>query len=190
MTDNPKIVTFPGWDELDKRFEPYAIQLGWIAYSWNALHDSLGNIFWTLTAIRTGDVPLAIWNAVPNDRTQRGILRAVADVTLREKPQVQKALHWLLAEADKFEDRRNDALHTPFTFNIGPQDSTLVSNSYKGHKRALKLKDKDLLDEFTWYGQSINMLTRYARSINFSLADPTNFAWPADPVMPSRPIKR
>ncbi|SRR6266849_7123036 len=148
MANRPKIVTFPGWDDLDKRFEPYAVQLGWIAYSWNALHDALGSLFWALTGSQNGNVPLAIWNSIPNDRTQRGVLRAVAQTVLAGKETELRAVLWLLAAADKFEDKRNDALHTPFTFQIDPNDTRLVSKSYSGHKRALKLKDKELLPEF------------------------------------------
>jgi hypothetical protein len=173
-------------NDLDKRFEPYAVQLGWIAHSWNALHDALGSLFWTLTGSQNGNVPLAIWNSIPNDRTQRGVLRAVAQTVLADKETELQAVLWLLAAADKFEDKRNDALHTPFTFQIDPNDTRLVSKSYSGHKRALKLKNKELLPEFEWYGRSVHILARYAMSIRFALGDPANFAWPTKPKMPER----
>jgi hypothetical protein len=184
MTD--KIVTFDGWEDLDRRFEPYAVQLGWIAYSWNALHEALGSVFWTLTGIQNGNIPLAIWHSIPNDRTQRGMLRAVASTVLTKKAELD-ALLWLLTETDKFEDRRNDALHTPFTFEISTSPPRLVSKSYTGHKRASKLKDKNLLLEFEWYAKSVSLLARYAMSLRYALGDPINFAWPKLPEMPAKP---
>jgi hypothetical protein len=112
MTDTPKMVTFPGWEDLDQRFEPYAIQLGWLAYSWNSLHDRLGQLFWVLTGLQNGKIPLAIWNAVKNDRAQREIVRATATVSLQSNPAVHDEIKWILDRADVFEEHRNNALHT------------------------------------------------------------------------------
>jgi hypothetical protein len=44
MSDEIKVLgSITSWDALDKRFEPYAVQLGWLAYSWNKLHERLGD---------------------------------------------------------------------------------------------------------------------------------------------------
>jgi len=86
------------------------------------------------------------------------MLKAVANSVLAGKKIELDAVLGLLSETDKFEDRRNDALHTPFTFEIGPDATKLVSQSHTGHKRAMKLKDKDLLAEFEWYGRSVHLL--------------------------------
>jgi hypothetical protein len=42
MTDEPNIVKWPGWEELDKRFEPYALQIGWLAYCMTGWEISFG----------------------------------------------------------------------------------------------------------------------------------------------------
>lgn len=184
MSDEPNIVKWPGWEELDKRFEPYALQLGWLAYSWNALHDKLGQLFWTLTGLDNGKIPLAIWNAVKNDRTQRELVRATAKETTG--PEVFSEIKWVLDRADEFEEHRNNALHSPLTFMIDADGPQLASKWLSGNQRAMKLKGKDLLTEFAWYGRSANALGIYVQRINMHLKGGVQFPMPERPKMPTR----
>jgi hypothetical protein len=184
MTDAPKVAKWPGWEDLDKRFEPYAIQLGWLAYSWNSLHDQLGHLFWVLTGLKNGKIPLAIWNAVKSDRAQRDIVRATAKEALQNNQTVYDEIKWILDRADVFEEHRNNALHTPLTFTIDSDGPQLSSKWLSGHQRAMKLKDKDLLNEFAWYGRSANTLAKYAQRISVHLMDSSQFAMPERPQMP------
>jgi hypothetical protein len=186
MTEEPRIVKWPGWEELDKRFEPYAIQLGWLAYSWNSLHDRLGQLFWILTGLQNGKIPLAIWNAVKNDRTQREIVRATAKEALTGTPSAYDAIKWILDRADVFEEHRNNALHSPLTFMIDADGPQLSSKWLSGNPRAMKLKDKDLLNEFAWYGRSANKLAVYVQRISLHLKDPAQFPMPERPTMPAK----
>ncbi|MGC2776353.1 MAG: hypothetical protein WA418_12060 [Bradyrhizobium sp.] len=184
MADEPRFVKWPGWEDLDKRFEPYAIQLGWLVYSWNALHENLGGLFWVLTGLQNGKIPQAIWYSVTNDRTQRDMVKAVASVVLADGKQKEDIL-WVLSKAQSFEERRNNALHNPFTFMIDAEGPRLSSKWFQGHARAEKLKDKDLLQEFQWYGRSANTLAIFTRRMSVSLRDPTQFSWPERPELPT-----
>src|ERR1700730_6352520 len=96
MTAPPRVIKAPNWEELDKRFEPYAIQLGWLAYSWNELHDRLRNLFWTLTGMQDGRIPLAIWNAIQNDRAQREMVRALVGVIFLDKEAERNEILWVM----------------------------------------------------------------------------------------------
>lgn len=186
MADEPNIAKFPGWEELDRRFEPYALQLGWLAYSWNNLHDRLGQLFWILTGLQNGSVPLAIWNAVKNDRTQREMVRATAAVTLASDLVVFDEIKWVLDRADTFEEHRNNALHSPLTFMIDADGPQLSSKWLSGNPRAVKLKDKDLLNEFAWYGRSANTLAIYVQRISIHLKDPAQFPLSERPTLPTK----
>jgi hypothetical protein len=186
MTDEPNIVKWPGWEELDQRFEPYAAQLGWLTYSWNSLHDRLGQLFWILTGLQNGKIPLAIWNAVKNDRSQRDIVRATTREALVANQSVYEEIKWVLDRADVFEEHRNNALHSPLTFMIGEDGPQLSSKWLSGNQRAMKLKDKDLLNEFAWYGRSANALAIYVQRISLHLKDPAQFPMPERPKLPAK----
>jgi hypothetical protein len=54
-----------------------------------------------------------------------------------------------------------------------------------GNARATKLKDKDLLKEFTWYGRAVNKLATHVRLMDFSLLSPTQMPWPGRPKLPA-----
>jgi hypothetical protein len=181
----PRIVRRPDWKELDKRFEPYAIQLGWLAYSWNSLHERLGNLFWTLTGLQDGRIPIAIWNAIENDRAQREMVRAIAEVALTPDNKAKREILWVLGKAQSFEDKRNDALHTPLTFMIDADGPRLSSKWFSGHRSATKLKDKDLLEEFKWYGRTANVLSQYVWHISYHLRDPSKVPLPHRPELPA-----
>jgi hypothetical protein len=67
---------------------------------------------------------------------------------------------------------------------IDSEGPHLSSKWLSGHQRALKLKDKDLLNEFAWYGRSANTLSIYVQRISMHLMDRSKFAMPARPQMP------
>ncbi|WKA26365.1 hypothetical protein [Bradyrhizobium roseum] len=185
MSDEVKVMaSIPSWDALDKRFEPYAIQLGWLAYSWNKLHERLSDIFWALTGIQNGYIPAAIWNAVKNDRTQREMLKGLASATLTDRKDLLEEILWVLKQADKFEDKRNDALHSPLIFMIEKDGPRLSSSHHMGNPRALKLKDKDLLNEFKWYGETANVLASYLPTLTRCIRSPNHpFERPTLPAL-------
>lgn len=89
-----------------------------------------------------------------------------------------------IEQSQSLEDRRNDALHTPFTFMIDADGPQLASKWISRHTRAKKLKDKDLLKEFECYARMANVLARYVWRISVALRDPSVLAWPKQPDLP------
>src|ERR1700730_16658421 len=73
----------PSPEEISKRFQPYVVELGTLVYIWTRLHDHLAELFWRVTGILNGNIPLAIWHSTPNDRAQRDMLRAATTAKLK-----------------------------------------------------------------------------------------------------------
>jgi hypothetical protein len=182
-----------------KKFRPYAVELGEVIYTWNRLQESLASMFWHFTR-RPDDlwdeVGLAIWYSTPNDRTQREMLRAAVRASGRERafekyPEAQEDIYWLLNKCNSFADKRNDAIHSPYM--IWPSkdeagkwdyDETVFTGGFLlGNPRAKKLEGKDLLAEFKWYSEYADELLYYSNSIRECLNDPRK-PWPEKPVMP------
>lgn len=115
---------------------------------------------------------------------KRDIVRATAAEALQSDQALYNEIKWILDRADVFEEHRNNALHTPLTFMIDHEGPHLSSKWLSGHQRALKLKDKDLLNEFAWYGRSAYTLSIYAQRIGMHLMDPSKFMIPERPQMP------
>ena len=136
--------------------------------------------------MQNGRIPLAIWNAVKNDRSQRDIVRATAREALATNQLVFEEIKWVLDRANEFEEHRNNSLHSPLTFMIDSDGPQLSSKWLSGHRRAMKLKGKDLLNEFTWYGRSANTLAIYVQRISYHLKDPAQFPMPERPKIPPR----
>ncbi|MFL6689806.1 MAG: hypothetical protein ACJ8IR_06405, partial [Alphaproteobacteria bacterium] len=68
---------------MDEAIQPYAMELGLLLYEWNTLHVTLTSLFVAVCQESGGaqeDILLAAWNAVPNDRLQRHMLRQAARV--------------------------------------------------------------------------------------------------------------
>ena len=42
------------------------------------MQEAFGRLFWAVTGLENGAVPLAVWHSTPSDRTQREMLRAAA----------------------------------------------------------------------------------------------------------------
>jgi len=188
----------PDAEEISKNFQPYVIELGTLVYAWNRLHDHLAELFWCVTGIINGKIPLAIWHSTPNDRAQRDMLRAATGAKLGaagpllgrfEHPKAGEDIIWLLNRVDELANRRNDALHSPYWFLIGPGRMSMVATDFHGSPRAKNLKDKNLLDEFKWYRGSAATLDLFAHRLIMSLRNP-EIAWPDRPELPSRGAKK
>src|SRR5215211_6790047 len=110
---------------------PYITALGELVIAWNSLQEQLAELFWTVTGISNGRVPLAIWHAANSDRTQRQMLRAAAEnafATDKDK-KTRDDILWLLDRANSLADQRNDAIHSPFWF-IRPAGQSLAKGEW------------------------------------------------------------
>ena len=185
-TSKPKIIVAPTQAQLARKFRPYAVELGYLLYSWNRLQEVFGRLFWDLTGISNGRLPLAIWYAVPSDRTQREMLRAAIHAhpaRLKDHPRARDDLIWMINRANSLADQRNDAVHAPLIFNTDARGTKLRSAYLAGHPRALKLKDKNLMVEFRWYADSADVLSRFGERAHYCLLQ-NGAAWPDRPKMP------
>ena len=185
----------------EKHFRPYVIAIGQVAPSWNDLCNRLGNLFWILLGAGFSEVPLAVWNSVPSDRSQRKMLRDMAKVAVRhfsidEKyPSAADDIKWLIGEAEKLEDTRNDAIHSPLlTFpplsGGGPDQAPALARQIipdfgLGNPRARKLAEKDLLAEFRWCRDTAIVLRDYCDRVADALLGPPK-SWPQRPRLPAR----
>lgn len=103
----------------------------------------------------------------------------------RDKSNVVDEIKWLLNECDKLSDKRNDALHSPLNILMDTDtfEFSVEPNYFQNHPRALKLKDKDVFDEFSRYRAQTECLDQYATSIWMHLRCAT--ALPQRPKLPS-----
>jgi hypothetical protein len=105
--------------EQERQFKPLAVELGWITYEWNRLHEALGELFADAMGADTYTA-LSAWHTIRSDLTQRQMLKAVAAHRAQKSPPENKrlwqALMDLLDEVTKLSDRRNNAIHAPLVF--------------------------------------------------------------------------
>ena len=177
------MVRVPSQKQLEDYFIPYATELGYLVYSWNRLQLRLTDLFWDAIGTRTPEVPRAIWYTITVDRAQRQMLLAAAMVAQFKNPRARDDIKWIIDHAEKFEDKRNNAIHSPFTLMTSASGTTLAAADYTGHPRAKKLKDKELLSEFRWCAETAAILANFAARIHTCLTQP-NVEWPERPQLP------
>jgi hypothetical protein len=183
-------------------FRPYVIALGQVALAWNDLQESFAGLFWTAMLSkrpREGDTfdyaALNVWHAIRADRSQRQMLRAAVNNSPIDwqRPTLKDDVKWMLKEADKIEDTRNDAIHSPlFAVDNSLYGMTSTSNEpiapawWLFNPRAAKLsKRQNLLHEFRYCRDAAIVLSDYARGIDRALINPQR-PWPDRPRMPNR----
>ena len=180
---------------IDEKMQPYVMALGKVAHAWNYLQEALGQLFCAVTELEEGREGTAIWHSTTNDRAQREMLRAAARVTWNKRltadlPKAKEDIKWLLDEADKVAERRNNAIHAPMAASTDGKNVELVAAVYYGNPRAHKLVGKDILAEFEWYEHCADVLTRFARLARTAI-NTDAVPWPDRPQMPTlRPKKR
>jgi hypothetical protein len=185
----------PTADENKESFSPYAAELGTLVYVWNEMQEKLADLFWAVTEIQNGAIPLAIWHSTQNDRAQRSMLRAAAEArfnsTLKKlnNPRAYKAIVWLLSEADKLSERRNNSIHSPFRFVTAPAPMRMVPYDFQQNPRARQLKGKELLNEFKLNRETAAILAAYAYGLAMSVRNP-QISWPDRPSLPNRGQKK
>jgi hypothetical protein len=176
-------VRFPSHKELRDLLKPYAYQVGLVVYEWNNLQETLAELFWVASGVSNGAVTYAIWNSIANDRTQRGMLRAIIEWRFAEDNRRRADLIWLLKRVDSLAERRNNAIHAPFVVIGKSPKPALKPHSFHGNRRAIKLENKDIIKEFKLCREFAKVLHRYAHRVLVALRDPQK-AWPDRPEMP------
>jgi hypothetical protein len=168
-----------------KAFRPIAIELGWLVFEWNRLHEALAALFGDVVSpTKNKSIPYAIWHSTSNDRTQREMLRAAAAAATTANPQAKSDIAWLLSELNKLAGRRNVAVHSPLIFANEMTETEIIPWWFFGNPRAAELRDKPLLDEFKWYRDHLARLAYFAEGLDLALS--VGRPWPERPQLPSR----
>jgi len=174
-------------------FRPVALEIGWIVFEWNRLHENLCALFGDFGHHR--GTAFAIWHSTSNDRAQRQMLQAAVaadDSSDQLRIKFRDGVSWLLEKMDRLAARRNDALHAPLIFvnhsATGGFEVHLEPDDDSGNPRALQLLGKPLLSEFKWYRDHLSRLASFAGNLHHALrwhdhpAGP--FPWPETPDLP------
>jgi hypothetical protein len=187
----------------EAQFRPYTIAIGQIAMAANDLADKLSGLFWTITGGGYMDMPLAIWNAQPTDRTQQKMLRDAIEAKFPKGggshdqvrfPTAAADLDWLLVEAGKVLSDRNNAIHCPFILHRSGAEKVVLTQTVGRNPQALALEKvvsggRDLLAELRWYRAKILMLRDYCWLCDDALCR-DGARWPKRPRLPPRPASK
>jgi hypothetical protein len=174
-----------------RAFRPLAIELGWIVYEWNRLHEALGELLADLIDQNRTRIGFGVWYATTNERTQREMLRAaikaVDSYATIPKPQEHAEILWLLDELTKLAGRRNTAVHSPLVLitNLDAGQVEIVPHYFFGNPRATELRDKSLPEEFKWYRDHLSKLALFAQQLHYSLIFP-EYTLPERPELAPR----
>lgn len=208
--------------ELEKLFndalEPHVKELGLLIHAWNELHTAIASLFLAICQRDADDdderdMLLTIWNAVPNDRIQRHMVRMAAksrfgrmdkkmdeigiqlDVISDHEASQREEILWILESADKMGRKRDDSSHVPVSFYVEETLSVRPDVHY-GHPIAEQYSAKDLVAEFSLTRARINVICRHAYGTWAYLigADsqrtlPQRPAWPDPPSSASKSLK-
>jgi hypothetical protein len=176
-----------------RAFRPLALEIGWIVFEWNRLHENLCALFGDFGQHR--GTAFAVWHSTSNERAQREMLRgavAADDSSEQVRSTFRANVSWLLDQMDRIAGRRNDAIHAPLIFvnhsATGGFEVHIEPDDDSGNPRALELLGKPLLPEFSWYRDHLSRLGSFAGDLHYALrwhdhpAGP--FPWPDKPDLP------
>lgn len=154
-------------DEFDEAFRPVAAEIGFFAREWNNLHEHLGTIFSTILSPNNVTIPLAVWNSVPSDATQRKMLLSAAKAWLAvnlSQSDVFTRIEKLVIAVDRLSEMRNAAIHAPINIllNTSTFEFSIEPNSSQRHKFAEKLKGRNIEKEFRGYRSRAEALCQTA----------------------------
>jgi hypothetical protein len=168
------------------RFEKHATAIGHLVYASARLQRSLAHLFAALVRPSEQAIPLAIWETLKSDSSQRSILRAAAKVVLDDRSDTLADVLWLLDNADKRATDRNDAVHTAFFFTTGDDGEIVpVPDPMSNPRRLERLDDKDLPKTLAMHRDNLTALYRYADKLTdqFLLGDDERPSYPEKPQL-------
>lgn len=213
----------------DARYRAYSATIGQFVLTWNDLHEKLALVF---TAVLSHDhrkrIPkkkrpeyefremerlAGIWNSSIYDRPKREMLRGIMIPLVTSDFMgywnFEEDIRWMLDEADKIEETRNNAVHAPLIhsyneFDISPMypasrdrrkyktvfpgAGEVIPNILMSNRRALRLAKKhsdDVLRELRLARDASAILRDFALRIAWALLyEPA--PWPQRPSLPNR----
>jgi hypothetical protein len=179
----PSVV--PSDDVLEAAFAPYINAVGRVVHHWNQLQESLGKLFAAVTG--KGNMALAIWHTPHSDRAQRDMLTAAIFATPTETWESYSATAMadilaLVSVANNVADRRNNAIHAPVSLAIDRRKLVPIPVYFHGNPRAMRLKNKDIITEFTACVVSAKQLREFAEKLETAINFASRYPWPDIPA--------
>lgn len=180
------VIKVPPGQQLKDVFEPYALELGLLVYSWNHLQDELARLFSVIVGLPTRtEMALAIWHSTPSDLAQRKMLRAAIEVVFAKNKPAKDDLIWLLDKVDQsLSGKRNNAIHAPVVIRTGFHGATIAPYELALNPRAIALRGKDIVNELIWYRDTAVALRQYCSLLVRSLTKSEPDTWPKRPLLP------
>jgi hypothetical protein len=185
-----KLPTHEEIDATTVTFETYFSALGKVAHEWNHMQEELGKLFCEVAGLDQS-MGMTIWHALRSDLAQRQMLKAAIEYKgsledwADKFPKAEGAIVELVEEINKFSNRRNAAIHAPCSVIVGEDELEIFAVSFSGNPNAKKLRDKDILVEFSWYERTAETYRRYIRDLEFALSD-SRVPWPDKTVLPTQ----
>jgi hypothetical protein len=142
------IMSDSNMDELGKAIDEHAVILGRLAIAWNQINPVLCNLFLDIAHPANQAMGRAIWNAILNDRAQRGMLAAAVEASATLPKGYKARIAWGLGEILALENQRDTALHSPYVPDEMNGVLKMSAFHQTGHNRAVQLRYADLGDLF------------------------------------------
>ncbi len=172
-------------EEAEKILEPCALELGKLVFAYNRMQDKLGKLYWAALGKDKGREAEEKWYSIPSDGAQRKMLKDVA-ASVAWPAMIQEEIGWLLDEAGKMGQKRNDAMHASYVMLTNEEGTKTVSDPFSGNKRAKNMAGKNLIKEFRWYRVCAEVLAQYAVMMHYHLLFTSQY--PQLPVRPTLPL--
>lgn len=175
---------------------PYLHELALVVVAWNELHLELSQMFCVVTGMRDVVTGLRIWHSTDNDRAQRKLLREALHSDFQHLSRVKekgrsfaekakREIEFILNEADKVSGPRNDAVHSPYLFELVGEEIKMCAFDFFMSPRAKALSGKDLIVEFQRQRGIANVLSSYSQGIRLSLCQIPEPPCPTRPTLPT-----
>src|SRR5215472_5225557 len=171
----------------DKKFRPYALAIGQAALAWNALHEQLGSLFWTVSGGGGVDRRLRKWRSLRNDRVKRDELLALAKAKLnllsdRDKTTFEE-IKWILDSIKwiKLATGRNRTIHAPLAST--PRTLDVFADTLFGNPFADELEKVDVLAEYRRVRDRATLLRDYTGQLAEAVSRDRP-VWPDRPKLP------
>jgi hypothetical protein len=168
--------------------DEHARELGYLAMSWNRLHDNLSKIFDFIVKSPSPGLAASIWYALDSDFQQRKLLRAATERATHIDTVRRDSIVWVLDQIDlSLRHFRNDALHAPMvtmhSLGIETIGSIISADKTSDSPRAKSLNKKDIKEEIQLYRKLSTVLANYTFVMTISFRLPKH-AWPDRPQLP------
>ena len=143
-----------------------------------------------------------IWSSAAYDRPKRAMLKALMNPIIaadfHQFPKLVADVSWILGEADKIEEIRNNAVHAPLIW-IGDHpaiaalaaelESPVIPNVILGNKRALLVSRPGMrggpIKEYRWGKDASLVLRDFTVTIGVAMTV-EGAPWPDRPQLPNR----